>query len=155
MSLPDNVEAFIQRWSPSGGGERSNYQLFLAELCALLAVPKPDPAVPDDAKNAYVFDRSLKRAESDGSTTTNFIDLYKRNCFICETKQGVEKKAGDSLLARPRQKLGHGIRGSGSWDTAMEKARNQAEQYARALPASEGRPPFLLIIDVGYFGNDA
>jgi len=25
----------------------------------------------------------------------------------------------------------------------------QAEQYARALPASESRPPFLLVIDVG------
>ena len=32
----------------------------------------------------------------------------------------------------------------------MEKARNQAERYALSLPASEGRPPFLLIIDVGY-----
>ena len=32
----------------------------------------------------------------------------------------------------------------------MEKARNQAEHYARALPGSEGRPPFLLIVDVGY-----
>ena len=86
------LESFIARWSPSGGGEHSNYQLFLSELCGLLAVPKPDPAVPDDAKNAYVFDRSIPRQEADGSTTNNFMDLYKRGAFICETKQGVEKK---------------------------------------------------------------
>lgn len=160
------IEEFIARWSPSGGGERSNYQLFLTELCDLLDVPQPDPAVPDDAKNTYVFDRSIPRVESDGATTTNFIDLHKRGCFICETKQGVEKvrrvspsepffppspPLGERTGARRRIAMrGHGIRGSGTWDTAMERARNQAEQYARALPAEEGRPPFLVIIDVGY-----
>ncbi|MCC7115784.1 MAG: class I SAM-dependent DNA methyltransferase, partial [Burkholderiales bacterium] len=29
------------------------------------------------------------------------------------------------------------------------RARTQAEQYARALPATEGRPPFLVVVDVG------
>jgi hypothetical protein len=28
-------------------------------------------------------------------------------------------------------------------------ARGQAEGYARALPASEGRPPFVVVVDVG------
>ncbi len=32
----------------------------------------------------------------------------------------------------------------------MMAARGQAEQYARALPVSEGRPPFLIIVDVGH-----
>jgi SAM-dependent methyltransferase len=32
----------------------------------------------------------------------------------------------------------------------MLKARGQAEQYARALPASEGRPPLLIVVDVGH-----
>ena len=32
----------------------------------------------------------------------------------------------------------------------MHKAKNQAERYARALPSSEGRPPFLIIVDVGH-----
>ncbi|MEB0159674.1 DNA methyltransferase [Pseudomonas sp. AH2 (2023)] len=31
----------------------------------------------------------------------------------------------------------------------MLKAHNQADQYARALPADEGRPPFILVVDVG------
>jgi hypothetical protein len=117
MSGQEKIEAFIEHWSRSGGAERSNYQLFLAGLCDLIDLPKPDPAVPDDAQNAYVFDRSIKRTEADGSTSTNFIDLYKRGCFICETKQGIEKRDSDSLLGKKlKQKLGHGIRGSGSWD---------------------------------------
>ena len=32
----------------------------------------------------------------------------------------------------------------------MLRARNQAEQYAKALPAAEGWPPFLITVDVGY-----
>lgn len=32
----------------------------------------------------------------------------------------------------------------------MVAARGQAEQYARALPAEEGRPPFLIVVDVGH-----
>jgi hypothetical protein len=35
------------------------------------------------------------------------------------------------------------------FDDAMQRARGQAEGYARALPAEEGRPPFLIVIDVG------
>ena len=31
----------------------------------------------------------------------------------------------------------------------MLRARGQAENYARALPAEEGRPPFLIVVDVG------
>src|SRR5690606_6849472 len=31
----------------------------------------------------------------------------------------------------------------------MLRAHNQADQYARALPADEGRPPFILVVDVG------
>lgn len=38
---------------------------------------------------------------------------------------------------------------SSGWDKAMLKAHNQADQYARALPADEGRPPFILVVDVG------
>ena len=35
---------------------------------------------------------------------------------------------------------------------AMMKARDQAQRYARALPKEEipeGRPPFVLVVDVG------
>ena len=39
---------FIRRLAPSEASERGNYQTFLSELCDLLKVPRPDPAVADD-----------------------------------------------------------------------------------------------------------
>jgi hypothetical protein len=61
------VLAFIERWSKSGGAERANYQLFLAELCDVLGVPRPDPTRPDDHENAYVFERNVQFDNLDGT----------------------------------------------------------------------------------------
>jgi hypothetical protein len=79
-----NVEPFIQRWAASGAAERANYQLFLTELCSLLDVPPPEPTRPDDADNAYVFERNVHFVEDDGSTSIGRIDLYKRGAFVHE-----------------------------------------------------------------------
>lgn len=150
------IEHFIDRWKSSGGSERANYQLFLAELCDLLGVEHPDPAQPDNLENAYVFERSLRFTNAEGKTTPNFIDLYKRGCFVCETKQGVEQRGGEDLLsaamdgASKARKQGHGTRGTPGWYRTMKKARGQGERYIRALPVDEGRPPFLLVVDVGH-----
>lgn len=37
------AEAFIRRWQGSGGAERANYALFLAELCDVIGVLRPEP----------------------------------------------------------------------------------------------------------------
>lgn len=139
MSLPD----FLRRWEASGASERANYQLFLSELCDVLEVPRPDPARPEEAANAYVFEKPVTFSHGDGSTSHGRIDLYKRGAFVLEAKQGA---LGDA----PSQKVGHGRRHTPGWDEAMMKARGQAENYARALPTSEGWPPFLLVVDVGF-----
>ena len=150
------AQNFIARWSSSGAAERANYQLFLSELCELLGVARPDPTKPDDADNAYVFERSVTFHHPDGSTSTGRIDLYKRACYVLEAKQGVEKREQEVALSEPGKakaksaKRGTAMRGSAAWDEAMLKARGQAEQYARALPASEGRPPLLIVVDVGH-----
>lgn len=36
------------------------------------------------------------------------------------------------------------------WDQLMIGARHQAQEHARALPASHGWPPFVLLCDVGH-----
>ena len=155
-SSADVVEAFITRWHPSGGAERANYQLFLSELCDALGVSRPDPAKSNDYENVYIFERSVIFENGDGTTSPGSIDLYKRGCFVLETKQGVEKKEAAQPLSqaerqrRKKRRKGHGVRGSGTWDTALTKARGQAEGYVRALPAEEGRPPFVAVVDVGY-----
>ncbi len=153
---PDPVQSFIERWSPSGGAERSNYQLFLTELCELLGVPGPNPSVPDNSENAYVFERSVTFINPEGPPSTKFIDLYKRGCFVLETKQGVEADDEKTLLSaaaqerKKRRKKGHGTRGSTAWNDTLLRASGQAEQYARALTAPETRPPFLVVVDVGH-----
>ncbi|MDX9700463.1 MAG: class I SAM-dependent DNA methyltransferase [Rhodocyclaceae bacterium] len=131
-AIPDaTLNAFIARWQGAGGSERANYQLFLTELCALLDLPPPDPAGSDTQDNAYVFERRVIIRQPDGSASHGFIDLYRRACFVCEAKQ-----TGRTL-------------DSSGWDKAMLRAHNQADQYARSLPAEEGRPPFILVVDVG------
>ncbi len=154
-SAPD-IASFIARWQNSGGAERANYALFLTQLCDLLGVAQPDATKPDDADNAYVFERSVTFHHPDGTTSTGRIDLYKRGCYVLEAKQGVEKREEEAALSEAGKakaktaKKGTARRGSAAWDEAMLKARGQAEQYARALPASEGRPPLLVIVDVGH-----
>lgn len=153
-NTPDATAAFIARWAASGASERANYQLFLSELCDVLGVPHPDPSGTDVSKNAYVFERDVKFQNTDGSTSDGRIDLYKRGCFVLEAKQGASAQGDEPelvLSATPKRlKKGHGVRGSKGWDDAMVRARGQAEMYAKALPAEEGWPPFLIVVDVGH-----
>ena len=130
MAKPSDIDAFIRRWEKASGTERANYQLFLTELCKLLELPQPDPAREDTRDNAYVFERRVVFQHGDGSESSGFIDLYHRGNFVLEAKK-VRKGEGKGF------------------DDAMLRARGQAEQYARALPASEGRPPFVVVADVG------
>ncbi|MBJ7417226.1 MAG: class I SAM-dependent DNA methyltransferase [Niveispirillum sp.] len=151
-ATPAEIDAFIQRWTPSGGAELSNYGDFIAELCALIRTEPPRPTQPDEAKNTYVKEKAVSIRHPDGSSSSGRIDCYKQGCFVLEAKQGVDAVQGDLPLlglagdAGPRRK-GHGVRGSKGWDDAMIRARGQAEKYAKALPEW---PPFLIIVDVGH-----
>ena len=154
------MDAFIARWSRSGSAERANYQSFLIDLCALLGVPRPEPTGPDDRDNAYVFERAVTFDNGDGTTSPGRIDLYKRGCFVLEAKQGSAGRGEDapdalfthhsSLITPHSKKRGTAVRGTEAWTAAMLKAKAQAERYVRALPASEGNPPFVVVVDVGH-----
>lgn len=156
--MSDQIQTFVSRWETSGAAERANYQLFLSEFCDVLGVDHPDPATPNTSENAYVFERAVTFHHGDGTTSTGRIDLYKRSCFVLEAKQGVEQPSGDedaplsTVVREKAQKRSKGIgkRGTRAWDIAMQGARGQAEQYIRALPTDEGRPPFLIVVDVGH-----
>ncbi len=127
-----HADAFIQRWQGKDGSEKANFQLFLGELCELLGVEKPQPAHADNTLNAYVFERRIDLVKVDHRSNTGFIDLYRRDCFVLEGKS-TGKKYGSTGL-----------------DTAMSRARNQAEGYIRNLPAFEKKPPFMILTDVGH-----
>lgn len=125
------IDHFLARWRNAGGSERANYQLFIADLCALLEVDKPQPANEHTRDNAYVFERRVIFHHGDGSASNGFIDCYRRGAFIGEAKK---IRAGAATRM---------------FDDAMLRARGQAENYARHLPPDEGRPPFLVVLDVG------
>lgn len=155
MSVSEvDIQAFIDRWQASGAAERANYQLFLAELCDLIAVDHPQPKKAQEPENTYVFEKAVPSPHG----TTNFIDLYKRGCFVLEAKQGSDQAddqpafSAAALQQKKAAKKGTAVRGTAGWDTAMEKARQQAQSYARNLPQVEienGRPPFVIVVDVG------
>lgn len=123
---------FIARWQHASGSELANAQSFVRELAELLGEAPPNPAREDTRDNDYVFERRVIFHHGDGSTAEGRIDCYKRGYFVLEAK---------------KLKLGPQTKG---FDDAMLRARAQAENYARALPASEGRPPFLITVDVGH-----
>lgn len=147
------ASAFISRWASASPSERSNSQLFLSELCDLLGVPHPEP-VPD---NGYAFEYQVTQRHPDGTSSRGLIDLYKRGCFVLESKQFQAAKVDATQLELAVRDAGlqvresrQPVRGSEAWDDAMIRARGQAERYVRSLPASEPNPPFLLVLDVGH-----
>ena len=127
MKPDDDARAFIARWQGVAASELATAQSFVIELCALLGVERPHPSAAQD----YMFERPVTFQHGDGSTSSGRIDCYRRGHFVLEAKK----------LKAP----GH-TRG---FDDGMLRARGQAEGYARALPALEGRPPFVLVVDVG------
>ena len=150
----EGAKAFIARWAAASASERANSQPFLCELCDILGVARPEPT----RETGYAFEYDVTEHHPDGSTTKGRIDLYKRACFVLESKQFQAAKAAASQLELAAQEAGviekkkssQPVRGTGAWDDAMVKARGQAERYVRALPPSEPNPPFLLVVDVGH-----
>ena len=129
------VESFLSKWLGSEGNERANYQGFFLDLCEALGVEKPLPK-GNAADAPYCFDKDIKFYSSKKTApTTRFADFYKEGCFLIEAKQGSEKSS-----------KGHGKRGTKVYRDEMQKAFNQARQYAGMLTA---RPPFLLTCDIG------
>jgi hypothetical protein len=154
---PERAEVFIAHWQgQEGGQERANYSLFLIELCDLLGLPHPDPAGATRERNDYVFERVVTHHRDDGDAIGR-IDLYRKGSFVLEAKQS-RWKGGDKAIAGQSDMFSaetdapeRGKPGARrAWDVLMINAKRQAEEYARALPASHGWPPFILICDVGH-----
>jgi hypothetical protein len=121
------AHAFIQRWQHNTASELATAQSFVMDLCQLLGVDKPHPT----PEQTYMFERPVTFAHGDGSTSAGRIDCYRRGHFVLEAKK---LKAGSHTKG---------------FDDGLLRARSQGEAYARALPGAEGRPPFVLVVDVG------
>jgi len=149
------VEDFLERWAGSGGSEMATAQSFAIDLTDLLGVPRPHVSDKDGDFLDYRFERPVTETHT-GRKKNRRIDLYKKGHFILEAKQFVspESKDKDTLemflaVDTPKQS-GHGTRGTSKFDDTMMKARNQADNYARAVSRKDGWPPFLMVVDVGH-----
>jgi hypothetical protein len=150
----DPIEEFIVRWAASSAAERANFQSFATESCDLLGVEGPAPATADPTRDRYRFEYPVKFSHPDGSTSTGSIDLYRRDAFVMEAKQGSDQQFEEQLHlfggTETQTRKGTAVRGTPNWTAAMQRARGQAERYAKALPVEHGWPPFLIIVDVGH-----
>ena len=74
------------------------------------------------AASAYVFERAVAFTGGEGRTTTRFIDVYKRGCFVLEAKQGSEAAAtlGEPVLSQEMRAVR-----AGAALTAKEKATHE------------------------------
>ncbi|WP_291518690.1 DNA methyltransferase [Acidovorax sp.] len=126
-SSTTQAHAFINRWKGITASELSTAQSFILDLCDLLGVDRPHP----DADRGYMFERPITFVHGNGTTSAGRIDCYKRGFFVLEAKK---LKAGTHTKG---------------FDDGMLRARAQGEAYARALPAEESRPPFVVVVDVG------
>lgn len=131
---------FIAKWSASSGAERANKDAFLLDLCQVLDVPGPAPKGADE-EDAYVFERDVPLVHEGEKASCGFIDLFKKDCFILEAKQGSDEG---------RRKVGTARRGTPAWNLAMHDAFGQALGYARTF---DRPPPFILTCDVGHCFN--
>lgn len=147
-------EAFIKYWSDKGGSERANYQKFINQLCALIGTAEPEASSEQDALNNYVYEKRVRALDLEGDDgRNNYLDCYKRDCFVLEAKQSRKRQrggqeGGDLFGGLPHNSPPAGTRPS--WDRLMRQARAQAERYAKALPTDHGWPPFLIVVDVGH-----
>ena len=121
------VQSFIARWQGVSASELATAQSFVLDFCDALGVAKPHPTPAQD----YMFERPVTFVHGDGATSAGRIDCYRRGHFVREAK-----------------KLQAGAHTKG-FDDGLLRARSQGEAYARALPVAEGRPPFVLVVDVG------
>jgi SAM-dependent methyltransferase len=153
------VEAFIARWRASEGAERAAYSQFLNEFCDLVRVGRPQPPTSDPEAVSYRFEYPVRFPDPSGTHSIGRIDLYKKAAFVLEAKQSRWKGQAKEVLSaqggmQDSEQESPGPRGrrgaDRAWDVLMLNARRQAEDYAKALPAAHGWPPFLIICDVGH-----
>lgn len=118
--MKSHLRALADRWAQAKPAERSNAQLYLAELADALGVERPRPSGA-----GYEFEHPVRVVTRDGTETVKFADLFKDSCFILEAKDEEESASTDILLRR---------------------AFGQAVEYAAFVPG--GSPPYLLVLDV-------
>nr|MBA3577553.1 class I SAM-dependent DNA methyltransferase [Sphingomonas sp.] len=142
------VGEFIKKWDGTpGGAEKKNFPIFINQLCELLGVDPPNDPAAAGVLGAYEYEAPVPKGSIRSLDSSGRVDLYRRAHFIMEAKQSYLKpeQVGLDLGEDTRPRAPSGAR----YDKLMRDARNQAENYAKNLPASEPVAPFLIVCDIG------
>ncbi|MHC1753003.1 type IIL restriction-modification enzyme MmeI [Humidesulfovibrio sp.] len=136
--MPDSnaVAVFIKRWSESGGSEEANAKPFFSEFCAVFGLKPPDPYKPINEDNIYSHERKIYLPRGDGSAELKKLDLYKRGCFVLESKQGQEVVT-KTPLSLPIQGLTQSSavkRGSRAWEDTMGAPSGRSNSMCAFCP---------------------
>lgn len=99
-SQSDPIDAYLARWDGTEQAERASYVAFLNELCPLINAPLPDAA--RSGGGDYRYERSVTHRALEGAATTRRIDLYRRDRFILEAKQGANPERKSCCSARTK-----------------------------------------------------
>ncbi len=131
----ERLHEFAQRWKAITGNEQQLAQGFLEQLCEALGTAKPyDGTLPAED---YCFE---KKVVVPGTGEHGRIDLYKKGHFVLEAKCG--RSSNKDPGSAP-------VRGTPAYASYIQGAyEGQARFYAGLL--SEGRPPLLIVADVGH-----
>lgn len=112
------------------------------DLCRLLVLPAPRPARDETRDDAYVFERRVTFAHGDGSTSSGFLDCYRRCAFVLEAtkvKAAAATEGSNDSLMRAR---------SGEQTTIAVEPEEAPEEVpgaptaAAAVPASAVERPW-------------
>lgn len=125
--------AFINKWRGATVSEESAFSGWLTDLCALIGVPPPDGKGTADYTLEYGVNKPLG--------TKGFIDCYKRGAFVMEAKNTIHDPRGrdpGTGAARPQ-----------ALELSFQRAFVQARDYAGQVPKPHGRPPFLILVELG------
>ena len=150
-------EDFIQRWQKSSASERANYALFLSELCDHLDLPRPEPSQADESLQ-YLCDRQGRRLTRNSTARQQRTTSTSTNGTASSWKPSRAAIPNWAVLplhlAAARAQAKNEARHRRPWHPRVgcshARGPRQAERYAKALPASEGWPPFLIVVDVGH-----
>lgn len=72
MSVESRLRELTQRWESAAPAERSNAQLYLAELAEALGVERPRPSGA-----GYEFEYAVRVVTRDGTETVKRADLFR------------------------------------------------------------------------------
>jgi hypothetical protein len=91
------ADSFIARWSAASASERSDSQLSSpnSPTSSMSSVPTTISI------REYALEFTATEHHHDGSTSEPRIDLYKRACFVLESKQFQTAAPDPTALAQP------------------------------------------------------